>query len=398
VDLDPRTLQFAAIVVCCVLGPVSLAFAPTQRHLRPSRSWGAGLIALAGGLALGSLRGHAPDMVSHILGFGLLALALTFAQSSARSLTGKDGRDVLGLTLLGLFVLMLLVQLRLSADSLLRDPLSMGALGVLALRVAVGFDQGGAPHEVRALRSIAVIFSIFGLSLIVQGGLMISHPPAGSGPGEAVVPMLVGLVAGLLLGSIVITWIMTERISHRLRQLISLDSLTNALNRHAFIQQFERQVARTRRRSDSQFAILIIDIDGFHRVNDASGHTAGDRLLKETVAVLSGTKRAYDVIGRLESDVFAMLMPGVLGEGAIAMADRARREVELQASVRAGLKNRVSVSIGIAVFGDHGESWDTLLRGADGAAKYAKTLGGNRARLAAPLHPSPGTVSGNAPA
>jgi diguanylate cyclase (GGDEF)-like protein len=264
--------------------------------------------------------------------------------------------------------------------------------------VAVRFNAGRAPREVRALRSIAVIFSIFGLSLILQGALMLSIAHARSGPGAVEVLMLVGLIAGLLLGTILIMWVMTERIGTTLRQIVSLDSLTGALNRHAFVQQVEREASRTRRRSDSQFAILLVDIDSFHRVNDASGHAAGDRLLKETVAVLSGMKRDYDLIGRLEGDVFVFLAPGVRSEGAITMAERARRDVELQVSVRAGLKNRVSVSIGVAVFGEHGDTWDTLLRGADAAAKYAKTLGGNRTRMAAPLSPPPGAASGTAAA
>ena len=152
--LDLRTLQIAAIVVCSVLGPVSLAFAPTQRYMQPSRFWGAGLVALACGLALVSLGGHGPDLVSQVLGPGLLALALTFAHFSARSTVGKGGRDVPGWTLLALFVLMLIALEQLSADARLRDLLGTGALGLLACRVAFGFDQGKALPEGPPLRMI----------------------------------------------------------------------------------------------------------------------------------------------------------------------------------------------------------------------------------------------------
>jgi len=395
--LDLRTLQVAAIVVCCVLGPVSLAFAPTQRYMQPSRFWGAGLIALAGGLALVSLRGNAPDFVSQILGPALLALALTFAQSSARSAVGKGWRDVPGLTLLALFVLMLLALEKLSADERLRDLLGMGALGLLACRVAFGFDRGKGLPDRHPLRAIGAIFGLFGVSLLLQGAVALAVSNT-AGPGVPDALMLVGLIAGLLLGTIILMWVMTERINSRMRQLVSLDPLTGALNRPSFVEQFEREAARIRRRSDAQFAILLIDIDHFRRVNDAAGHAAGDRLLQKTVEILRGMTRDYDLIGRLEGDVFVLLTPGAPGDGATSLAERARREIELQASVRAGLANRATVSIGIAVFGEHGDSWDTMLRAADAALQYAKKLGGNGVELAVPVPPPPGAASGAAAA
>ena len=396
--LDLRTLQVAAIVVCCVLGPVSLAFAPTQRYLRPSRFWGAGLIALASGLALISLRGNGPHLVSQVLGPALLALALTFAQLSARSAAAKGGRDVPGLMLLALYILMLFALESVSADARLRDLLGMGALGLLACRVAFGFDRCKGLPEGRALRMIALIFGLFGVSLLLQGALALAVSNAPSGPGVADALMLVGLIAGLLLGTIVLMWVMTERINSRMRQLISLDPLTGALNRPAFVQQFEREASRIRRRPDAQFAILLIDIDHFRRVNDASGHAAGDRLLEKTVEILRGMTRDYDLIGRLEGDVFVLLMPGTRLDGAMSLAERALREIKLQASVRAELANRVSASIGVAVFGEDGDSWDTMLRAADAALQYAKKLGGNGVETAVAVPPPPGEEPGAAAA
>ena len=396
--LDLRTLQVAAIVVCCVLGPVSLAFAPTQRYMRPSRFWGAGLIALASGLALISLRQDGPQLVSQLLAPALLALALTFAQSSARSAAGNTGRDVPGIALLVLFIVLLLALEWVSADARLRDLLGIGALGLLSCRVAFGFDRCKGLPEGGPLRMIALIFGLFGVSLLLQGALSLSVSNAPSAPGVADALMLVGLVAGLLLGTIVLMWVMTERINSRMRQLVSLDPLTGALNRPSFIQQFEREVSRIRRLSDAQFAILLIDIDHFRRVNDAAGHAGGDLLLGKTVEILRGMTRDYDLIGRLEGDAFVLLAPGTRLAGAMSLAERALREIKLQASVRAGLANRVSASIGVAVFGEHGDSWDTLLRAADAALQYAKKLGGNDAEAAVVAQPSLGEVPGAATA
>ena len=394
--LDLRTLQVAAIVVCIVLGPVSLAFAPTQKYMLPSRFWGAGLIALACGLALVSLSGDGPDFVAQVLGPALIALALSFAQSSARSTVGRDGRDVVGLALLGLFLLILLALTRLPPGAWLRELLGMGMLGLLAFRVAYGFDQGRDLPEGPALRAIGIIFGLFGVSLVLQGVLAAapSVSNTNSEPSAADALMLIGLIAGLVLGTMILLWAMTERINSRIRQLISNDPVTGALNRQAFIHQFEREASRARRRSDAQFTILLIDIDHFRSINNTSGHKAGDRLLRKTVEILRGITREYDAIGRLETDVFVLLMPGSDSNGAMVLAERARREIELKASVSAGLRNRVSISIGIALFGEHGDDWNTMLRAAHAALTTAKTLGGNRAEVAAPMPDPSGAASG----
>lgn len=384
--LDIKTLHLAAIVVCCVFGPVSLAFAPEQRDMQPSRFWGAGLIALALGLALGSLRGYVSDMVSLVLGPGLLALALTFAQSSARSAAGRESRDVAGWAFLLAIVLMLIALQRLSALAWLRAPLSMAALGLLACRVAIGFDIGNELPEGRPLRTIGGIFGVFGLSLLLKGALALDSSDAEASPGAETADalLLVGLIAGLLLGTILLMWVMAERINSRIRQLVSQDPLTGAFNRPAFVLQFEREASRTRRRSVTQFALLLIDIDYFHLVNDGPGHAAGDSLLASTAGILRGMTRDYDVVGRIEGDIFVLLMPGANGEGALRTAERARHEIELHAAERAGRSNRVTVSIGIALFDEHGDNWDEMLRSADVALKQAKADGRNRVQAAAP--------------
>ena len=145
-------------MVCSVLGPVSLAFGPGQPHMRPARFWGAGLVALAGGLALISLRGHAPSYVLDVAGTGLVALALTFAQSSALKIYDKNACDVLGWILLGVIVLGLLILDRITANAWLHHVVGMGVLGLLSCRVAYGFYRSRRLREGRAVRTIAHIF------------------------------------------------------------------------------------------------------------------------------------------------------------------------------------------------------------------------------------------------
>ncbi len=196
--------------------------------------------------------------------------------------------------------------------------------------------------------------------------------------------MLVGLIAGLLLGALLVLWVTTKRTGVRMRQLASLDPLTGALTRQAFMQSFEREAARALRRPDSRFALLLIDVDQFRRINDAWGHKAGDRVLANVVGLARPAMREFDLIGRLEGDVFAILMRGTAGDAAAAVAERIRREIERQASVRAALRNPVAVSVGVAVYGENGRRWEDVLRAAQSAARSAKADGGNRVIGAAP--------------
>ena len=286
-----------------------------------------------------------------------------------------------------MIVLVFFVLDMIAAKAWLNHLVGMGMMGFLSCRVAYSFNQGKDLREGRALRVIAIIFILFGVSLVLDGAFALARDDPNAPPGSSVVGalMLVGLIAGLLVGAIVLMWVMTERIHFRMRQSVSLDGLTGALVRHAFVESFEREVALARRRSDSNFGVLLVNIDHFRRVNDAYGHIAGDRLLVKVTDVIRTLIRQCDVIGRLEGDTFVVLMPATPSAGATATAERIRREIELQASVHAALKNRVTVSIGIAVFNEHGDSWGALLRAADTAIKTAKTHGRNRVEMSAPI-------------
>ena len=385
--LDIRTLEVAAIVVCSVLGPVSLAFGPGQGRLRPARFWGAGLIALAGGLALITLRDTAPAYASHVIGTGLVALALTFAQSSALTMGDKAERDIPGWILLGVIVLGLHVLERTASDAWLHHVVGMGTIGLLCFRVACGFERSRGLREGRALRAIASIFGLFGLLMLLDGAVTLTaaEPGQPAGGGVARELMRVGLIAGLLLGTILLLWVMAERIDARMRRFASLDPLTGALIRQAFVHCFEREAAHAMRRPESRFALLLIDVDHFSRINDAWGHRAADRLLASIAGIARPVIRDYDLIGRLEGDLFAILLRGTTGDAAAGMAERIRREIERQACVRASLRNPVTVSVGVAVYCEHGQRWDEVLHAARAAARSAKAEGGNRVVGALPV-------------
>jgi diguanylate cyclase (GGDEF)-like protein len=122
-------------------------------------------------------------------------------------------------------------------------------------------------------------------------------------------------------------------------------------------------------------ALLLLDVDSFHIVNDSLGHEAGDRLLETVAAALRAESRVDDLPARICADEFGLLLPRAAPPQAMATAER------LIALVRERGKPGVGISVGIATFGGSGEevSAEGLMISADIALCEAKEAGGSRA-------------------
>ena len=145
-------------------------------------------------------------------------------------------------------------------------------------------------------------------------------------------------------------------------------------NRALFTDLVQREMLHARRHQQ-RIGIFFIDLDRFKAVNDSMGHAAGDALLIEIGRRLKETLREGDVVCRQSGDEFLVLARDVehwkaLGE----MAQRILKSVELPVSLEHG-NARVSGSIGIALFPDDADNFETLVKNADVAMYQAKALG-----------------------
>ncbi len=152
------------------------------------------------------------------------------------------------------------------------------------------------------------------------------------------------------------------------------DSLTGLPNRRFFCERFEIARLETRR-SQNHMAVLSIDLDRFKSINDGLGHAAGDDVLVEAAGRLTECLRKVDVVARFGGDEFVVLLPDVGGiEDACRVAEKIvetfRRPFDVLGTALA-----LSVSIGIAVYPDHGQELDILLKGSDEALYRAKNAG-----------------------
>ncbi|MDQ2755963.1 MAG: diguanylate cyclase [Actinomycetota bacterium] len=149
------------------------------------------------------------------------------------------------------------------------------------------------------------------------------------------------------------------------------DALTGLPNRRSFDAHLEREVASARR-DGRLLSLAMMDIDHFKKVNDAFGHPAGDRVLTDIAAILTGVARGSEMIARIGGEEFVWVLPGTSAAGAVTVADRARRAV---ADHDFGPIGQVTISIGISSTADSEET--ALLDAADQALYRAKRSGRN---------------------
>ncbi len=165
-----------------------------------------------------------------------------------------------------------------------------------------------------------------------------------------------------------------------LRHKAQHDPLTDLPNRALFEDRLDGALAASRRYG-RQFGLLAIDLDLFKEVNDSLGHEAGDDLLVAVARHLLSCVREADTVARIGGDEFAILLTEV--GGAAEVEQVARRALELLAQpfrLDAGTA-RISASIGMALYPDHGDNAGDLRRNADRALYAVKTGGRNGCRF-----------------
>jgi diguanylate cyclase (GGDEF)-like protein len=158
-------------------------------------------------------------------------------------------------------------------------------------------------------------------------------------------------------------WKDQEREAAKARELATTDSLTGLANRRGFEVALERDFARARR-DKMPLAILFADLDQLKQINDNYLHPAGDRALQEVAqAMQQACRRASDLAARFGGDEFAAIFPNVDWRGAMVLAQRIRDYLAL--AEPPGPDIPLTLSIGVAVYREDGETIPDLLRIAD---------------------------------
>lgn len=175
-----------------------------------------------------------------------------------------------------------------------------------------------------------------------------------------------------------------KEVEELLRHRAQSDPLTDLPNRSLFYDRLQVALVLAHRYGH-QFALFYLDLDHFKEVNDTMGHAAGDQLLVETGQRLTLSVRDSDTVARLGGDEFAVILPNVGGRPEVE--EIARRIVASLArpfELSCGTA-RVSVSVGVAIYPEHGNDLDSIRASADAALYAVKQGGRNGYRFADPL-------------
>lgn len=156
------------------------------------------------------------------------------------------------------------------------------------------------------------------------------------------------------------------------------DPLTGLYNRRYLADFIDRELSRTRR-AGNKIVFAMIDIDHFKQVNDRFGHGAGDEVLRALSAFLRGQIRHEDLAFRYGGEEFLLVLPCATFEGISARIEQIHELIK-QVTIE-HLHDRlppITLSIGVAIFPDHGDSAEAVIRCADAALYLAKAGGRDR--------------------
>ncbi len=176
------------------------------------------------------------------------------------------------------------------------------------------------------------------------------------------------------------------RLREALRNQSIRDPLTGLFNRRYLLESMDRELSRARR-DRYPLAFVIVDIDHFKRFNDTRGHDAGDAVLCALAETLQAGIRGGDIACRFGGEEFLAVLPGASLEAACRRAEELRASVQrLQVVYRGEALDPVTVSGGVAVYPEHGDSFELVFRAADTALYEAKRSGRNCVKVARPIN------------
>jgi diguanylate cyclase (GGDEF)-like protein len=184
---------------------------------------------------------------------------------------------------------------------------------------------------------------------------------------------------------------MNERLrkqNEELGKLSTSDALTGLHNRRFLTQRLSEELIRSYRHKGS-FAVLMADVDEFKKYNDAFGHPAGDEVLKRVASILLSSTRSVDCTARYGGEEFAVLLTDTSSAVAAEVAERIRARVAAQDFPG----RKITLSIGIGEFPEHGQTGEEVISAADEALYAAKRAGRNRVVRSGE---QPGKVKGKA--
>lgn len=166
------------------------------------------------------------------------------------------------------------------------------------------------------------------------------------------------------------------KLKQEMNYLLTHDPTTGLPNKILFYDRLEMAVIHAHRNKE-RLALMMIDLDDFHNINHTYGYPAGDKLLKEAGTRLKASIRRGDTIARMGGDEFVLILPGVMQKkNAIKIINNIFRGFQQPFSINE-TDCHITITVGVSIFPEHGDTGDELMVNADIALHNAKSKGKN---------------------
>jgi diguanylate cyclase (GGDEF)-like protein len=372
--LDNLTILFCLLAAAILL---SCAFAGAWLTNRSSRAAGLFSMAFIAGAISCCLfvavqaRGGWATFLNVVVGDTLVCIFLTLLHLGVRAnLALPKYRHVIAtLPVIPFLLLLIFTEYR---DSLVARIVILAFYG-LVIRLLIGVDlvRNGKRRPQRALAW--VMFAFAAVSLWQGVGTLVTGAPADYMRPDFIQSSVLFLYLLFILATgLFLFLLLNDELVGKLEDEAERDFLTGALNRRGIERALRAEMERSGRQRE-HLALGLIDVDHFKSINDTEGHSEGDRIVCEIVALAVASLRPYDYVGRYGGDEFLILLPGTNPHDALAVAERIR------SSVATRLES-ISVSVGLtAKLPD--DTIAAMIHRADEALYRAKQEGRNSIRV-----------------
>ncbi len=364
-------IGFAFLVASALL---FLSYVQHRKHA-PLGLWSLAFGLGAAGTALVAMRGQIADFWTIVVANALIAAAYGAMWSGSRSFDGRPVRPLLSVAGLALWALVMLVP-DARHDLIVRTNL-MTVIGVVYTLATVVELWRSRSNALPSLWPAIVLLLLHALSLPVRIPIVAAW--AGLTPLQLDMfafvvfeSVLLAMAGAYLFGSLV-----REKVSATYRWAASVDALTGVANRRTFMLRGARMLERTAAQGLPS-SLLLFDIDYFKQINDAYGHSVGDRVLTTFCDVAQRQLRPVDLFGRIGGEEFACLLCGANAAEALVIAERVRFAFEGAEQSGGGQSFGSTVSVGITTSSAPDENLQKRLDDADRALYRAKNRGRNQ--------------------
>lgn len=193
---------------------------------------------------------------------------------------------------------------------------------------------------------------------------------------EVIYPLILSLLA--FISAFIVKYIIKSRDFEQQYKLATTDGLTDLYN-HRYFQEQMKMAVENCKRYETEFSLIILDIDFFKKFNDTFGHQAGDAVLRQVAHILKKNVRATDIVCRYGGEEMSIILPNTGKDEALTTAQKiCDRVAGNKIKLNSDKEGHVTISLGVATFPYDGETSSEIIDCADKRLYNAKNNGRNQ--------------------